>query len=109
MAPRAFHRSVREARAEGAGVRPPQGRPALDVVLSDMAPNMSGMDVIEHAKSAYLGELTLDMADKVLKPHCHALIKVFQGAWFQELVQAARGQFSRVKLQKPAASAGPER
>jgi len=77
---------------------------SVDVVLSDMAPNMSGMDVIDHAKSAYLGELALDMADKVLKPHGHALIKVFQGAGFQELVQSARGKFARVKLQKPAAS-----
>ena len=49
------------------------------------------------------------MADKVLKPYGHALIKVFQGAGFQELVQAARGKFARVKLQKPAASTGPER
>src|SRR5579862_8357429 len=77
---------------------------AVDVVLSDMAPNMSGMDVIDHAKSAYLGELALDMSGRVLKPHGHALIKGFQGAGFQELVQAARGSFARVKLQKPAAS-----
>jgi 23S rRNA (uridine2552-2'-O)-methyltransferase len=76
----------------------------VDVVLSDMAPNMSGMDVIDHPKSAYLGELALDMAERVLKPHGHALIKVFQGAGFQELVKAARGKFARVKLQKPAAS-----
>ncbi len=76
----------------------------VDVVLSDMAPNMSGMDVIDHAKSAYLGELALDMAGRVLKPHGGALIKVFQGAGFQELVQAARGKFGKVKLQKPAAS-----
>ena len=80
----------------------PQG--SVDVVLSDMAPNMSGMDVIDHAKSAYLGELALDMSGRVLKPHGHALIKVFQGAGFQELVQAARRRFARVKLQKPAAS-----
>jgi len=76
----------------------------VDVILSDMAPNMSGMDVIDHPKSAYLGELALDMAERVLKPHGHALIKVFQGAGFQELVKAARGKFARVKLQKPAAS-----
>jgi 23S rRNA (uridine2552-2'-O)-methyltransferase len=76
----------------------------VDVVLSDMAPNMSGMDVVDHAKSSYLGELALDMAGRVLKPHGHALIKVFQGAGFQELVQAARRHFARVKLQKPAAS-----
>jgi len=44
------------------------------------------------------------MAGRVLKPHGHALIKVFQGAGFQELVQAPRRDFARVKLQKPAAS-----
>lgn len=76
----------------------------VDVVLSDMAPNMSGMDVVDHAKSAYLGELALDMAERVLKPRGGALIKVFQGAGFQELVKAARSKFARVKLQKPAAS-----
>jgi len=76
----------------------------VDVVLSDMAPNMSGMDVIQHAKSSYLGELALDMAERVLKPHGHALIKVFQGAGFQELVKLSRSKFARVKLQKPAAS-----
>lgn len=77
---------------------------SVDVVLSDMAPNMSGLDVVDHAKSAYLAELALDMCGRVLKPHGHALIKVFQGAGFQELVQAARHTFARVKLQKPAAS-----
>jgi 23S rRNA (uridine2552-2'-O)-methyltransferase len=77
---------------------------SVDVVLSDMAPNMSGMDVIDHAKCAYLGELALDMSERVLKAHGHALIKVFQGAGFQELVQAARRKFARVKLHKPAAS-----
>jgi len=65
---------------------------------------MSGMDVIDHAKSSYLGELALDMAERVLKPHGHALIKVFQGAGFQELVKLSRSRFARVKLQKPAAS-----
>jgi 23S rRNA (uridine2552-2'-O)-methyltransferase len=76
----------------------------VDVRLSDMTPNMSGMDVIDHAKSSYLGELRSIWAGRVLKPHGHALIKVFQGAGFQELVQASRQAFARVKLQKPAAS-----
>jgi 23S rRNA (uridine2552-2'-O)-methyltransferase len=52
------------------------------------------MDVIDQAKSAYLGELALGLADKVLKPHGHALIKVFQGAGFQKRVQAASGASS---------------
>jgi 23S rRNA (uridine2552-2'-O)-methyltransferase len=77
---------------------------AVDVVLSDMCPNMSGMDVVDHPKSAYLGELALDMSERVLKRHGNALIKVFQGAGFQELVKAARSKFTRVKLLKPEAS-----
>jgi 23S rRNA (uridine2552-2'-O)-methyltransferase len=76
----------------------------VDVVLSDMAPNLSGMDVIDQPRSAYLAELALDMAERVLKPGGDALIKVFQGSGFQELVQGARGRYGRVKLVKPAAS-----
>jgi 23S rRNA (uridine2552-2'-O)-methyltransferase len=75
-----------------------------DVLLSDMAPNLSGVDAIDQPRSAYLAELALDLATKVLKPQGRALIKVFQGAGFQELVQVARGQFARVKLVKPQAS-----
>jgi 23S rRNA (uridine2552-2'-O)-methyltransferase len=52
----------------------------------------------------YFAELALDMAAKVLKAHGDALIKVIQGAAFQELVQDARGRFAKVKLLEPAAS-----
>jgi 23S rRNA (uridine2552-2'-O)-methyltransferase len=52
----------------------------------------------------YLAELALEMATRILKPGGHALIKVFQGSGFQELLQAARGRFGRVKLLKPQAS-----
>jgi 23S rRNA (uridine2552-2'-O)-methyltransferase len=76
----------------------------VDVVLSDMAPNLSGVDVIDQPRSIYLAELALDMAGRVLKPGGHALIKVFQGAGFSELVQGSRGRFGRVKLVKPSAS-----
>jgi 23S rRNA (uridine2552-2'-O)-methyltransferase len=76
----------------------------VDVVLSDMAPDLSGMDVIDQPRSAYLAELALDMAERVLKPGGDALIKVFQGSGFQELVQSARGRYGRVKLVKPEAS-----
>jgi 23S rRNA (uridine2552-2'-O)-methyltransferase len=75
-----------------------------DLVLSDMAPNLSGVDVIDQPRSLYLAELALDMAGGVLKPGGHALIKVFQGAGFQELVQGARRRFGRVRLVKPQAS-----
>jgi 23S rRNA (uridine2552-2'-O)-methyltransferase len=76
----------------------------VDLVLSDMAPSLSGIDVVDQPRSIYLAELALDMAAKVLKGHGDALIKVFQGAGFQELVQDARGRFAKVKLVKPAAS-----
>ena len=73
-------------------------------LLSDMAPNLSGMDVIDQPRAMYLAELALDMAGRVLKPGGGALIKVFQGAGFQELVSGARGRFGRVRLLKPQAS-----
>jgi 23S rRNA (uridine2552-2'-O)-methyltransferase len=76
----------------------------VDLVLSDMAPNLSGVDVIDQPRSMYLAELALAMAERVLKPGGSALIKVFQGAGFKELLQAARGKFSEVKLMKPLAS-----
>jgi len=76
----------------------------VDVLLSDMAPNLSGVDVIDQPRSMYLAELALDMAGQVLKPDGHALIKVFQGSGFVELLQGARGRFDRVKLLKPQAS-----
>ncbi len=76
----------------------------VDLVLSDMAPNLSGVDVIDQPRSMYLAELALDMAARILKPGGDALIKVFQGAGFQELVQGARGRFGRVRLLKPQAS-----
>ena len=80
----------------------PRGQ--VDVLLSDLAPNLSGVDAIDQPRSMELAELALQMAAAVLKPGGGALIKVFQGAGFQELVQAARGEFARVKLVKPPAS-----
>ena len=76
----------------------------VDVVLSDMAPNMSGVDAIDQPRSMYLVELALDMAERVLKRDGAALIKVFQGAGFQELVATSRRKFARVKVMKPEAS-----
>lgn len=76
----------------------------VDVVLSDIAPNMAGMDAIDQPRSMYLCELALDMAAKVLKPGGDTLIKTFQGAGFQEFVTAARQHFGKVKFAKPAAS-----
>ncbi len=80
------------------------GERAVDALLSDMAPDLSGMDVIDAPRAMYLSELALEMAGRVLKPGGGALIKVFQGSGFQELVVAARRQFKTVRFIKPAAS-----
>jgi 23S rRNA (uridine2552-2'-O)-methyltransferase len=76
----------------------------VDVVLSDMAPNLSGVDAIDQPRAMHLSELALELAGQVLKGRGAALIKVFQGAGFEELVRAARRQFGTVKLLKPQAS-----
>ncbi len=83
------------ARAPGGG---------FDVVLSDMAPNLSGIDAIDQPRSLYLAELALDMAGRALKPGGDILIKTFQGSGFDALVAAARRNFTRVRFAKPQAS-----
>jgi 23S rRNA (uridine2552-2'-O)-methyltransferase len=80
------------------------GGKGIDLVLSDMAPNMSGVDVVDQAKCMYLAELAMELALQLLKPGGNALIKVFQGVGFQEFVAAARRPFTKVRLYKPAAS-----
>jgi 23S rRNA (uridine2552-2'-O)-methyltransferase len=77
---------------------------AVDVLLSDMAPNLSGVDAIDQPRAMYLAELALQMAQDVLKDGGDALIKVFQGAGFEEFVRTARVRFGKVKLIKPEAS-----
>jgi 23S rRNA (uridine2552-2'-O)-methyltransferase len=77
---------------------------SVDVVLSDIAPNMSGMDAIDQPRSMYLAELALDFATRVLKADGAVLIKTFQGAGFQELVESARKSFKKVRFAKPDAS-----
>lgn len=77
---------------------------AIDVVLSDMAPNMSGQLSVDIPRAMYLCELALDMATKVLAPKGYFFIKVFQGEGFDEFVKQCRQQFSRVVIRKPKAS-----
>jgi 23S rRNA (uridine2552-2'-O)-methyltransferase len=67
-------------------------------------PARAGLDVIDAPRSLDLAELVLDLGAGVLKPGGAALIKVFQGAGFEEFVRAARGRFGKVRLLKPAAS-----
>ena len=77
---------------------------ALDLVICDMAPNMSGNAVTDQARSYVLCELALDFAAEHLKTGGNMLVKVFQGAGFQEYMQAMRGVFSQVQVRKPKAS-----
>lgn len=79
------------------------GRP-VDLVMSDMAPNMSGVDVSDQARAAYLVELALDFAAQVLRKDGVFVCKMFQGAGFQELLGRARRDFTAVRMRKPKAS-----
>ena len=76
----------------------------LDLVISDIAPNISGNTVTDQARSFYLCELAYDFAINHLKPGGHFLIKVFQGAGYQEYVKLLRESFAEVLVRKPKAS-----
>jgi 23S rRNA (uridine2552-2'-O)-methyltransferase len=76
----------------------------VDLVLSDMAPNMSGVAVADNARVMHLAELTVDFARSHLKPGGDMLVKVFQGAGFMELRQTVKAMFETLQVRKPAAS-----
>ncbi|MEX0735043.1 MAG: 23S rRNA (uridine(2552)-2'-O)-methyltransferase RlmE [Steroidobacteraceae bacterium] len=80
------------------------GSRRVDLVMSDMAPNISGVDVTDHARAADLEALTLDFSRQVLGPEGALVMKVFQGAGFQELLADARRGFRAVRMRKPKAS-----
>ncbi len=75
-----------------------------DVVVSDMAPNMSGVNTTDQYSSIYLVELALDMARNVLKPGGSFCAKVFQGVGYEEFIKEVRNSFAKVVIRKPAAS-----
>ena len=79
------------------------GRP-VDLVISDMAPNISGVAISDQARGMYLAELALDFAGKVLRPGGHLLMKVFQGQGYAELHRNLQLLFSKVHTRKPQAS-----
>ena len=79
------------------------GRPG-DVVVSDMAPNLSGVEVTDAARIAHLIELAIDFAQSHLKPDGALVCKVFHGSGYSQLVQAFRDHFRVVKPLKPKAS-----
>ena len=75
-----------------------------DLVMSDMAPNMSGVDVVDQARAADLGALALDFSRSVLGREGVLVMKLFQGAGFQQLLADVRRQFGQVRIRKPKAS-----
>ncbi|MDP2400141.1 MAG: RlmE family RNA methyltransferase [Burkholderiales bacterium] len=80
------------------------GGQGADLVLSDMAPNISGVAGTDQARSIGLAELALDFAVKHLKPRGNFMVKVFQGSGFEALVADIRRHFVQVVIRKPEAS-----
>ena len=76
----------------------------VDLVLSDMAPNMSGVDVVDQALAMHLAELAMEFADHHLRTGGTFLIKLFQGVGFDEYVRQLRQRYEKVAIRKPAAS-----
>lgn len=86
-------RAVREAATGG-----------VDLVLSDMAPNMSGMRAVDQPRMMHLAECALAFAEQALKPGGDLLLKVFHGEGFDEFLRMLRARFGRVAIRKPDAS-----
>lgn len=80
-----------------------QGK-GVDLVLSDMAPNMSGTPEVDIPRAMYLAELVFDFANQVLKPGGNLFMKLFHGSGFDDLIKFARTQFEKVVIRKPNAS-----
>jgi 23S rRNA (uridine2552-2'-O)-methyltransferase len=82
------------------------GGSKADLVISDLAPNISGIGVSDQARAMYLAELALEFAAQCLKPGGSLLVKVFQGVGFTEFLAAMRKAFAKVGSRKPEASRG---
>ncbi|SHH72541.1 23S rRNA (uridine(2552)-2'-O)-methyltransferase RlmE [Ferrimonas marina] len=76
----------------------------VDVVMSDMAPNMSGAGAVDQPRAMYLVELAFDMCHQVLAPKGAFVVKVFQGEGFDQYLQEVRNSFTSVKIRKPDSS-----
>ena len=76
----------------------------VDLVLSDMAPNKSGMDAVDQPRAMHLAELAMEFADGQLRSGGTFLIKLFQGTGFDEYVRELRRRYAKVVIRKPAAS-----
>jgi 23S rRNA (uridine2552-2'-O)-methyltransferase len=77
---------------------------SADLVMSDLAPNISGTKAVDQPRSMYLAELALDLASQVLKPKGDFVCKLFQGAGTDEFISLVRKPFGKVRVMKPDAS-----
>ncbi|MFO7602387.1 MAG: 23S rRNA (uridine(2552)-2'-O)-methyltransferase RlmE [Gammaproteobacteria bacterium] len=80
------------------------GDTPIDLVMSDMAPNTSGIKAVDQPRAMYLAELALELAQKILKPGGDFLVKVFQGEGFDAYLNELRNSFKKVMVRKPKAS-----
>ncbi|MFK7816077.1 MAG: 23S rRNA (uridine(2552)-2'-O)-methyltransferase RlmE [Gammaproteobacteria bacterium] len=80
------------------------GQNPIDLVLSDMAPNISGISSVDQPKAMYLAELAAEFSVEVLGPDGGLIVKLFQGAGFDDYVKMLRSKFSKVLIRKPDAS-----
>jgi 23S rRNA (uridine2552-2'-O)-methyltransferase len=82
------------------------GKCPVDLVISDMSPNISGIGMVDQARGMHLAELALDFSLTRLNSGGNFLVKVFQGSGFDEFLRIMRGSFNRVVTRKPGASRG---
>ena len=80
------------------------GDDRADLVMSDMAPNISGNKAIDQPRSMYLAELAIELAGEVLRPGGDFVCKLFQGEGIDAYIEGARRRFGRVRVMKPGAS-----
>ncbi|MFY0731208.1 23S rRNA (uridine(2552)-2'-O)-methyltransferase RlmE [Pseudomonas sp. NFX15] len=85
------------------------GNSQVDLVISDMAPNMSGTPEVDMPKAMFLCELALDLAERILKPGGNFVIKIFQGEGFDTYLKDARKKFDKIQMIKPDSSRGSSR
>ena len=80
------------------------GRTPVNLVMSDMAPNISGMEAVDIPRSMYLVELAIAFADEVLGEGGSLLVKAFQGEGFDTVLRGLRGKYGKILIRKPKAS-----
>ena len=85
------------------------GNTQVDLVISDMAPNMSGLAAVDMPRAMFLCELSLDLAGRVLRPGGDFLVKIFQGDGFDAFHKSVRQVYDKVQMRKPAASSDRSR